>query len=124
MGWLIVLLVAVFVLAAIVAIISAQAEQQKLAQMSPEEREKYLAEQQDQQLTLQWGPLNPSMICPHCQEKGKIRTKQVVQKKGISGAKATAAILTGGLSVLATGLSRKEGFTQAQCGNCKNTWLF
>jgi len=32
------------------------------------------------------------------------------------------AVLTGGLSLLATGLSRKERVTEAQCGNCRVKW--
>ena len=72
----------------------------------------------------QYGAISPAMICPHCQIKGKIRTKSVTQKKGVSGGKATAALLTGGVSLLATGLSRKEGATQAHCGECGNTWVY
>ena len=44
--------------------------------------------------------------------------------KGISGAKATGAVLTLGWSLLATGLSRKEQATQAHCSNCGSTWDF
>lgn len=69
-------------------------------------------------------PKSNAMVCPHCQSKGTVRTKQVKQKKGISGGKATAAVLTGGLSVLATGLSRKEKATEAHCTRCGNTWYF
>jgi hypothetical protein len=48
-----------------------------------------------------------------------------VQRKGnISGAKATAAILTGGLSLLATGLARKKWCTQARCDGCTSQWDF
>lgn len=69
-------------------------------------------------------PYNPELICPHCQVKGKIRTKFVEQKKGISGGKAVGAIMTAGLSMLATGLSRKEKVTEAHCDNCNSTWYF
>jgi hypothetical protein len=51
-------------------------------------------------------------------------TKRLKAKKGISGAKATGALLTGGLSILATGLSRKEWVTDAKCKNCKSRWQF
>jgi hypothetical protein len=71
-----------------------------------------------------FGPFNPAMACPHCQTKGMIRTKAVDKKTGISGGKATAAVLTGGVSMLATGLSRVEETTQAHCEECKNTWSF
>jgi hypothetical protein len=71
-----------------------------------------------------YGILNPEIICPHCQIKGFVFVKNEKQKKGISGAKATGAILTGGLSILATGLSRKEMTTKAYCKNCNSTWHF
>jgi len=78
----------------------------------------------EQVAQMQYGPINPLMVCPHCNSVGKIRTKPTTQKKGISGGKATAALLTGGISMLATGLSRKENSTQAHCTNCNNTWFF
>ena len=69
-------------------------------------------------------PKSTAMVCPHCHTKGTVRTKPVTQKKGVSGGKATAAVLTGGLSVLATGLSRKEHLTEAHCTRCGNTWRY
>ena len=65
-----------------------------------------------------------ALVCPHCQSEGTVRTKQVMQKRGISGGKATAAVLTGGISLLATGLSRKEPCTEAHCSHCGSTWRF
>lgn len=64
------------------------------------------------------------MVCPHCQTKGRVRTKQVKMKQGISGGKATGAVLTLGVSMLATGLSRKQKVTEARCGNCGAVWHF
>ncbi|WP_411727809.1 hypothetical protein [Methyloglobulus sp.] len=103
--------------------------------MSPEEQQKYLEEKQlrlaeanqrirERNHEIEYGSINTAMVCPHCQSIGKIRTKEVKQKKGVSGGKATAAVLTAGLSLLAVGLSRKEGSTQAHCDNCNNTWFF
>jgi hypothetical protein len=71
-----------------------------------------------------YGQINSMMVCPHCQTKGKIRTKSVKQKKGISGGKAVAGLMTVGLSLFAVGLSRKEKVTQAHCDNCDSTWYF
>ena len=82
------------------------------------------AAQREQKATSDHGSLNPWMICPHCQTKGTVRTRDVKKKKGISGAKATAALMTGGWSLFATGLSRKEKLTQAHCENCGSDWLF
>lgn len=67
---------------------------------------------------------NTAMVCPHCQSKGTVTTERVKMKKGVSGTKATAAVLTGGVSILATGLSRKEALTRAHCTSCGNTWHF
>jgi uncharacterized Zn finger protein (UPF0148 family) len=64
------------------------------------------------------------IICPHCQTRGKVKTKQVKRKQGISGAKATGAVLTLGLSTLGTGLSRKQKMTEAKCSNCGSVWTF
>ena len=64
------------------------------------------------------------MVCPHCQERGGVRTYKVSRKKGVSGAKATGALLTGGFSLLLTGLSRKEQETEATCSNCSAVWFF
>jgi hypothetical protein len=69
-----------------------------------------------------WGTHNPILVCPHCQTKGFVHTKPVNRKAGISGGKATGAILTGGVSLLATGLSRSETATQVHCINCNMTW--
>jgi hypothetical protein len=67
---------------------------------------------------------NAAMVCPHCQSKGSVTTRSVKLKKGISGGKAAGALMTGGVSLLATGLSRKEKVTEARCGSCKAVWHF
>lgn len=65
---------------------------------------------------------NKGLLCPHCQVRGRVTTKEVKVKKGISGGKATAAVFTAGVSLLGTGLSRKQKVTEARCGNCGVTW--
>ena len=114
-------LVLVFV---VVAVMLDRMEKQKIALMTPEDREKYLMQKQELNLLTQRGAVNPLMICPHCQTKGKIRTKSVVQDKGISGGKVTAAVVTAGVSILAAGLAKKENVTQAYCEQCNNSWIF
>lgn len=71
-----------------------------------------------------WGRKNPAIVCGQCQVRGHVRAKAVERKKGISGGKATGAILTSGLSLFFVGLSRKEEATQAHCENCSSTWHF
>ena len=64
------------------------------------------------------------IVCQHCQTKGFVSVEKLRQKQGISGGKATAAVLTGGISVVATGLSSHEWVTQANCSNCGTQWVF
>lgn len=62
------------------------------------------------------------VICPHCHNRGGVTWREVKRKQGISGAKATGAVLTGGLSVVATGLSRKGYVRACSCHNCGMKW--
>lgn len=105
-----------------IVIAAAFVENEKRTAMSPSQREDYDKRKAIQLATALHGSPNPAFLCPHCQERGKVHTKSVTKKAGISGGKATGAILTGGVSLLATGLSRKESNTEAHCRNCKVTW--
>ena len=72
----------------------------------------------------QAGTPNPYIVCPFCTAQGYCRTKTIDVKQGISGAKATGAILTGGVSLFATGLSRKPvKQTQITCCYCTTAWM-
>ena len=65
-----------------------------------------------------------ALVCPHCGEKGRISQHPTTIKAGVSGGKATAAILTGGLSLLVpgVGLSRKQRATARHCEACGSDW--
>lgn len=78
----------------------------------------------DQQRQRLWGKVNPKLVCPQCQARGHVRTMRVERKRGVSGTKAALAWLTAGLSIVATGLSRKDQATQAHCDECDSTWDF
>lgn len=106
------------------ALVGAYVEHKKVSAMDPEDRRIYVAQKQEAATAVAHGPVNPRMVCPHCQQRGCVRTKPVDRKRGVSGGKATAALLTGGVSMLATGLSRKEHVTRAQCTRCGNGWDF
>ena len=69
-----------------------------------------------------WGTINSVITCPKCQHKGEVRTKMMERKKGISVAKAAGAWATCGLSLFATGISKKEEITQGHCDKCNSTW--
>lgn len=99
-------------------------ERERIYSLSPEQLAKENQKKAESKILVLYGPINTAMVCPHCQTKGKIRTKSIERKTGVSGGKATAAVLTGGVSILATGLSRKEDRTQAHCDECENTWTF
>ncbi len=64
----------------------------------------------------------PKMVCPHCGQSGKCRTREIKRKKGVSGGKATAAVLTLGWTLLVTGLAKKQMETEINCQNCDMTW--
>jgi hypothetical protein len=96
----------------------------RLDAMSPEERDSYRRDCQDRREGATFGPMTSQMLCPHCGCRSCVRTINVKKKVGVSGGKATAALLTGGVSLLAVGLSRKEKMTQAHCSNCNSTWSF
>lgn len=67
--------------------------------------------------------MSRKMVCPHCQNMGTVRTKRVKKKGGISGGKVMGAMATSGVSLLATGLSRKHKVTEARCRNCRAKWI-
>jgi hypothetical protein len=83
------------------------------SKMNPAERSRFTC-----------GYINGIIVCVHCQTKGRVRTKIIEKDAGIPGNKASIAALTGGISILATGLSRKERVTQAHCDNCGSTWTY
>ena len=68
--------------------------------------------------------LDRNMICPYCHATGTVTTTKVKKKSGIHGGKATAAVLTAGLTLIGTGLSRKNTMTQAHCSKCGATYTF
>ena len=76
------------------------------------------------QQTTQQNTQEKNMICPYCRTQGTITTRQIKRKQGIHGGKATAALLTCGISLLATGLSHKQKVTEAHCSHCGAVWSF
>lgn len=62
------------------------------------------------------------IVCRFCGVAGRVRVSDVRRKKGLSGGKATAGLLTGGASLLLVGLSRKEATRELECGNCGQRW--
>lgn len=70
----------------------------------------------------QTAPPNPDVVCPHCQVKGMVRVTATSRKRGVSGGKATGALMTGGLSMFVTGLSRKQAVSHMACTNCGVEW--
>lgn len=128
---LVVVLVVVIVVTVIGLLIRTKPSATTGSELSPEQKAEqdarffaHRAELDKQWLIHHLGPIRPQVICPHCQVKGHVRGKAVTDKKGVSGGKATAAVLTAGVSMLATGLSRKEAATAATCDNCQSTWRF
>lgn len=92
---------------------------QKLTPQEERRREKLAAEKaKADKIAAQ----QAAIVCPHCQQAGGVTRRAATRKKGISGGKATGALMTGGASMLATGLSRKEGAQECRCSNCGMKW--
>jgi hypothetical protein len=103
---------------------AAETNQEKLAAMTPIERKGLLELRAERVATVKWGRLNHTIICPQCHTKGAVRMRWEMRKGGVSGGKATAAILTGGTSLLLPGRYRWQEATEAHCDNCTSTWKF
>jgi hypothetical protein len=67
-------------------------------------------------------PPTPKIGCPHCGMIGHVTVTEVDRKQGLSGGKATAGLLTGGASLFAVGLSRKQKIRHLSCSNCSMEW--
>jgi transposase-like protein len=67
--------------------------------------------------------LNPQIVCPYCHQRGVVDIVRVSVKRGVSGGKLVAFILTAGLSIFFVGLSRKERHNRFFCHNCHLTWV-
>jgi hypothetical protein len=61
---------------------------------------------------------NDALICAHCGHKGGVQTKTEERKEGVSGTKLSAAVLTGGWSVLFSGLSENQRVVACYCEKC------
>lgn len=68
--------------------------------------------------------LDANIVCPHCLERGYTRTKRVRARRGVSGGKLVAAMLTCGFSILLCGLTRVEKKTSARCKHCGQEWTY
>lgn len=62
------------------------------------------------------------IVCQFCHQAGGVRVRLVQRKQGISGGKATGAVVTGGISLFATGLSRKQQMRHLTCSSCHMEW--
>lgn len=64
----------------------------------------------------------PAIICPHCRHTGGVKLRERKRKTGLSGGKVVGGLLTGGISLLATGISRNASATECRCSVCETTW--
>ena len=76
----------------------------------------------DQFAEMQFGPLAKGTACPHCRSTGKVRLRSIAQKTAAGGGNAPAAMLAGGVSMLAAAPAREAKNTQAHCMGCNSTW--
>jgi hypothetical protein len=82
------------------------------ANFSPEAKAQALTRAEAQKL----------IICQYCQQAGGVTVRNIQQKQGVSGGKATSALLTGGVSLFAVGLSKKGMVNELTCSKCSMKW--
>jgi len=87
-----------------------------------EEREQAKIEIEKIQYRARYGIVNSKLKCKYCEEVGSVHYRRVYKKTGFSTGKAVAGLITGGTSILATGLAKKEGVAKFYCGNCEMSW--
>ncbi len=72
---------------------------------------------------IQLGTPQPLIVCPFCQERGKVRTKPILANgPGFSFSKFAVGLFTCGLAWAAFGLSPTVVKTGAHCERCGNRW--
>ena len=87
------------------------AYQDKLSQMTDEERLEEVKIQQERLATLTHGPVNENLVCPHCQSMGTVRSK--VLTKTITSTTNTIAKIK---------LSSTREVAQRHCDKCLTDW--
>lgn len=84
--------------------VSQDAERAKINAMSPDDRLAYL-----------FGPRNEHLVCPHCQTKGLVHAKKIVEA-------VTSTGTVGGILKTNTETTTMVASVQHHCGKCSTTW--
>jgi hypothetical protein len=101
---------------------SDNAEKESLKKLSPEELSNYketkaaITKVQSEAVARysaisQYGIEKPSLICPHCQTKGKVRSKA---SEEITSTKV--------IPIIGNNIKARKNVTQMHCDNCETTW--
>lgn len=88
----------------IFGVASAKAEKDKIDAMNPYDRINYV-----------YGPSNTSLICPHCQTKGRVHVKKATRVSTSTGK-------VGGILKTDTRSTTTNVVTQHHCEQCSSTW--
>ena len=96
--------------------------QETLDQMVPEDKAKYdkiieetRLEKEKEIFLMVYGNLNQELICPHCQTKGVVHTKQYAQDIMTNGK-------IGGILKANIKTTTKTWVNQRHCIHCQTTW--
>jgi len=60
--------------------------------------------------------------CQYCNGIGTVVVQQVKRKKGVSPGKIAGAVVTGGISLVGTGVAKKVWMNQLTCTACQMKW--
>lgn len=96
--------------------------QEFLNKLSPEERSNYEKEMEIERLKKEEvlliqinGPLNPDLICPHCQTKGQVHSKIYSHTRVVNGK-------VGGILKTDIKINQVESGTMRYCRKCESRW--
>ena len=93
-----------------------------IAKMSPDERAAYDKKIEDDRLQREkeafifvHGEVNHELICPHCQKKGTVHSKNYTENKVSKGK-------VGGILKTNINMSQAESGIRRRCNNCGSQW--
>jgi len=87
------------------------------------EKERKAEEKADRDYLSKYGEINPAIVCRHCHEKGRVRSKSTHKDK--HGNQVSQKSVFGSLAIGGDALSKNPRIAkvvQFHCDNCQITW--
>ena len=89
--------------------------EEMVEKMSPDERAAYNEKIKNDSLVFLHGQVNLELICPHCQKKGTVHSKNYTKNKVVKGS-------AGGILKTDIKMNQVESGIARYCNNCGSQW--